>query len=59
MRENELITRSQAKEILKVGDNKMLELLHRNEFSFKIGNKWYVNKAKLMEWIDKQVILNN
>lgn len=52
---NELITRAEAKQILKVGDNKMLELLHKKEFSFKIGNKWYINKGKLMEWIDNQV----
>lgn len=59
MDKNELITRVDAQKILKVGDNTMLQLLHRREFSFKIGNKWYVNKYKLMEWIDKQVALNN
>nr|WP_195617727.1 helix-turn-helix domain-containing protein [Clostridium paraputrificum] len=56
MNENELITRAEAKKILKVGDNRMLELLHRREFSFKIGNKWYVNKSKLLEWMDKQIV---
>lgn len=56
MNENELITRAEAKKILKVGDNRMLELLNRREFSFKIGNKWYINKIKLMEWIDKQIV---
>lgn len=52
---NELITRAEAKQILKVGDNKMLELLNKKEFSFKIGNKWYINKLKLLEWLDKQI----
>lgn len=59
MNNNELITRADAQKILKVGDNTMFDLLHRREFSFKIGNKWYVNKAKLMNWIDKQVLINN
>lgn len=55
MNNNELITRVEAQKVLKVGNNTMLELLHRGEFSFKIGNKWYVNKAKLLEWLDKQI----
>ncbi|MEG2458005.1 MAG: helix-turn-helix domain-containing protein [Bacilli bacterium] len=54
---NELITRAEAQKILKVGHNTMFELLHRKEFSFKIGNKWYCDKNKLMLWIDLQVSL--
>ena len=56
MNTNELLTRVEAQQILKGGNNKMLELLHRKEFSFKIGNKWYCNKNLLLEWMDKQVL---
>lgn len=52
---NELLTKKQAQEILKVGNNRMLQLLHKKEFSFKIGNKWYCNKEKMFEWMDKQI----
>lgn len=54
--ENELITKSEAQKILKVGHNTMLELLKTREFSFKIGNKWVCNKRLMFEWMDKQVL---
>lgn len=55
MTTNELLTRVEAQKILKVGNNRMLTLLHKKEFSFKIGSKWYCNKKLMLEWMDKQV----
>lgn len=55
MNMNELLTRVEAQQILKLGNNKMFEVLNKKEFSFKIGSRWYCNKKLLMEWMDKQV----
>lgn len=59
MLNNELLTKAQAQQILKVGNNTMLELLQKKEFSFKIGNKWYCDKNKLLLWIDEKTLKNN
>ncbi|WP_066896008.1 helix-turn-helix domain-containing protein [Clostridium nigeriense] len=53
---NELLTKNEAQQILKVGHNTMLELLKTREFSFKIGNKWFCNKNLMLEWMDRQVL---
>lgn len=53
---NELISVDEARKILKVGRNTMIELLNRREFSLKIGNKWFCNKKLLEEWMDNQVL---
>lgn len=45
----------EARTILKVGKNTMMQLLHQEGFpSYKIGRRWYINGEKLHEWIDKQ-----
>lgn len=54
--DNELISKLEAQKILKVGNNVMFELLKNEKFSLKIGGKWYVNKKKLLLWIDEQTL---
>ena len=54
--DNELISKLEAQKILKVGNNVMFELLKNEKFSLKIGVKWYVNKKKLLLWIDEQTL---
>ena len=40
---------------LGIGQTKARELLRgRNGFGVQIGNRWYANKRKLDEWIDRQ-----
>lgn len=42
---------------LGIGQTKARELLRgRNGFGVQIGNRWYANKNKLDEWIDRQSI---
>jgi excisionase family DNA binding protein len=50
-----LISPDQACKILGVGKNRMYDLLKRYDFpSFSIGHRFYINKYRLQEWIDKQ-----
>lgn len=50
-----LLSPIQAKEILGVGRNEIYNLCKNKDFpSFKIGSKYYINKAKLQEWADNQ-----
>ena len=52
----EVLIPEEARSILKVGKSTMQELLHRKDFpSFKIGRRWYINKQKLLTWINNQV----
>lgn len=39
-----------------IGRNRLYEdLLHREDFpSFMLGQRWFINAAKLQEWADKQ-----
>lgn len=40
---------------LGIGQTKARELLRgRNGFGVQIGNRWYANKSKLDQWIDRQ-----
>lgn len=54
--EKVLLNLQEFREYLGIGENKALELVKRphNGFSFKIGNKWYVYKNRLDEWLAKQ-----
>lgn len=51
-----LITPSEGMDLLGIGRNTMYEdLLKRRDFpSFKIGNKYFINKEQLQEWANKQ-----
>lgn len=51
----EILVPEEARLILRVGKSKMQELLHRDDFpSYKIDRRWYINKKKLIEWINNQ-----
>lgn len=53
--ESILITPMEAKKLLGVGRNEIYKLCNTKGFpSFKIGNKYYINRAKLQEWADNQ-----
>lgn len=40
---------------LGIGQTKARELLRRrNGFGIQIGNRWYANKKKLDNWVNKQ-----
>lgn len=53
--ESILITPMEAKKLLGVGRNEIYKLCNTKGFpSFKIGNKNYINRAKLQEWADNQ-----
>ena len=42
-------------EYLGIGQTKARELLRGNNgFGIQIGNRWYANKNKLDEWIDRE-----
>ena len=46
---------AEVMEILRLGKSKMYEVLHSEDFpSYKIDRRWYINKAKLIKWIDRQ-----
>lgn len=51
-----IVTPKEAMKILSVGRNTMYEVLlkDKNFPSFKIGKKFFINKEKLQEWVDKQ-----
>lgn len=48
----EVMTLKECCEILKVGKNTMLELLHTNRIEgFKIGSRWKIPKESVVEFI--------
>lgn len=48
----EIMTLKECQQILKVGKNTMLELLHEGQIEgFKIGNRWKIPKESLVEFI--------
>ena len=50
-----IMTFSETRAVLKVGRNKMLELLHSGELAaFQIGNRWRVNREDLIDYIKGQ-----
>ena len=51
--EKVLLTLQEFREYLGIGETKARELVRdpRNNFSLMIGNKWYVNKKELDEWL--------
>lgn len=55
MNDIEILFPEEARQILKIGKSTMQELLHREDFpSYKIGRRWYINKQKLLTWINNQ-----
>ena len=48
----EIMTLKECQQILKVGKNTMLDLLHEGRIEgFKIGNRWKISKESLVEFI--------
>lgn len=51
----EVMTLKECQELLRVGKNTMLELLHTRQIEgFKIGSRWKVNKESLVEYIQNR-----
>ena len=48
----EIMTLKECQQILKVGKNTMLELLHTNQIDgFKIGSRWKIPKESIVEFL--------
>ena len=48
----EVMTLKECQELLRVGKNTMLELLHTRQIEgFRIGNRWRVRKESLVEFL--------
>jgi excisionase family DNA binding protein len=48
----EIMTLKECQQILKVGKNTMLELLHTNQIEgFKIGSRWKIPKESVVEFL--------
>ena len=48
----EVMTAKECQQILKVGKNTMLELLHTNQIDgFKIGSRWKITKESVVEFL--------
>lgn len=48
----EVMTFKECKELLKVGKNTLLDLIHSGQISaFKIGNCWKIAKQSVIEFI--------
>ena len=48
----EIMTFSECRNLLKVGKNTLLNLLHSGEIeAFRIGNRWKIPKNSVMEYI--------
>ena len=51
----EVMTVKECQQILKVGKNTMLELLHANQIEgFKIGSRWKIPKENVVEFLKYQ-----
>jgi excisionase family DNA binding protein len=48
----EIMTFNECKEILKVGKNTLLDLIHNGELdAFKVGNRWKITRESVEEFI--------
>jgi len=48
----EIMTFKECKDILKVGKNTLLDLIHNHELdAFKIGNRWKITRESIEEFI--------
>lgn len=51
----ELLTLKQCRDILQIGKNLMLYLVHNEEISaFRVGTQWRIRKADLERYIENQ-----
>ena len=52
----EVMTFNECKDLLKVGKNTMLELLHTNQIQgFKIGSRWKIPKESVVEFMQNSL----
>lgn len=48
----DILTFRECQELLKIGKNTLLDLLHNNDIeAFKIGTRWKIPKAAILEYI--------
>lgn len=48
----EIMTFNECKEILKVGKNTLLDLIHNGEIdAFKVGNRWKITRESVEEFV--------
>ena len=48
----EIMTLRECQQLLKVGKNTMLDLIHSGKISaFRIGNRWKISKESIIEFI--------
>ena len=48
----EIMTFNECKDLLKVGKNALLDLLHSGQIdAFKIGNRWKIPKNAVIEYL--------
>lgn len=48
----EIMTFSECRNLLKVGKNTLLDLLHKGDIqAFRIGNRWKIPKISVIEYI--------
>lgn len=51
----EIMTFKECQELLKVGKNTLLELLHTRQIEgFRIGNRWRITKESVVEFIERR-----
>lgn len=57
----EVMTFKECKELLKVGKNTLLDLIHTGQIqAFKVGNRWKIRKQAVIEFIQyKWLIIKN
>ena len=49
---SDILTFNECKQLLKVGKNTILDLLHRGQIeAFKIGNRWKIPKDNILEYL--------
>ena len=48
----EIMTFNECKEILKIGKNTLLDLIHNGEIdAFKVGNRWKITRESTEEFV--------
>ena len=50
-----IMTFKQCQEVLKVGKNTLLDLIHTGQLqAFRVGNRWKITRDALIEYINNQ-----
>lgn len=53
---NDILTLKQCREILQIGKNLMLYLVHNEEIpAFRVGSQWRVKRVDLNQFIEDQM----